>query len=60
MELFNFTPASQPKRKTDTDERVASVSQITRRIKNLLEDGIGAVWVEGEVSNHRKQTSGHH
>ena len=36
-----------------------SVTQLARRIRNLLEIQIGAVWVEGEVSNLRKQGSGH-
>lgn len=36
-----------------------SVTRLTRRIRNLLEIEIGDVWVEGEVSNLRKQSSGH-
>ncbi len=63
MDLFDFTPASrrQPREENCNDrEKVDSVTQLTRRIKNLLEDGVGSVWVEGEVSNHRKQNSGHH
>ncbi|MGC6565784.1 MAG: exodeoxyribonuclease VII large subunit [Akkermansiaceae bacterium] len=36
-----------------------SVTQLARRIRNLLEIQIGEVWVEGEVSNLRKQGSGH-
>jgi exodeoxyribonuclease VII large subunit len=40
-------------------EQVLSVSQLTRQVRGLLEDEIGEVWVEGEVSNHRLQTSGH-
>lgn len=36
-----------------------SVTQLLRRMKNLLEDHIGEVWIEGEVSNLRKQPSGH-
>ncbi len=36
-----------------------SVTQLLRRMKNLLEVQIGEVWVEGEVSNLRKQGSGH-
>lgn len=36
-----------------------SVTQLLRRMKNLLETRIGEVWVEGEVSNLRKQASGH-
>ena len=40
--------------------RVYSVSQITRRVRDLLESNFGLVWVEGEISNYRKQSSGHH
>lgn len=36
-----------------------SVTQLLRRMKNLLETQIGEIWVEGEVSNLRKQASGH-
>ena len=35
------------------------MTQLLRRMKNLLEERIGEVWVEGEVSNLRKQGSGH-
>jgi len=41
------------------EPRVFSVSEITRSVRAALEDGIGTVWVEGEVSNYRKQASGH-
>ena len=41
------------------EPRVFSVSEITRTVRTVLEDEIGTVWVEGEVSNYRKQTSGH-
>ncbi len=41
------------------DEEVLSVSQLTREIRVLLEENIGLVWVEGEVSNLRRQASGH-
>jgi exodeoxyribonuclease VII large subunit len=36
-----------------------SVTQLLRRMKNLLEGQVGEVWVEGEVSNLKKQGSGH-
>lgn len=36
-----------------------SVTQLLRRMKNLLEVQVGEVWVEGEVSNLKKQASGH-
>ncbi len=61
MDLFDSTPASRRKSRPGAGEdRVESVTQLTRRIKDLLESGVGAVWVEGEVSNHRRQASGHH
>ncbi|MEY4484970.1 MAG: hypothetical protein RL693_2422, partial [Verrucomicrobiota bacterium] len=40
-------------------QNILSVSQLTRKIRSLLEGQIGEVWVEGEISNHRLQSSGH-
>ncbi|SPE53131.1 Exodeoxyribonuclease 7 large subunit [Verrucomicrobia bacterium] len=48
-ELF---PAEKPR-------RVLSVSELTSQIKRLLEKEVGLVWVTGEVTNLRLQTSGH-
>lgn len=39
--------------------RVASVTEFTRRVKELLESGLRPGWVRGEVSNLRAQASGH-
>jgi len=38
---------------------ILNVSQLTRVVRELLEGAIGEVWVEGEISNFRKQASGH-
>lgn len=38
---------------------VLTVSALTRSIRSLLEEQVGDVWVEGEISNHRLQSSGH-
>ncbi len=38
---------------------VLTVGELTRRITGLLEEGIGMIWVEGEISNLRRQASGH-
>ena len=38
---------------------VLSVGELTRRIKTLLEDSIPEVWIRGEISNLRRQSSGH-
>ena len=40
-------------------ESVLSVSQVTRKIRDLIEIEIGEAWIEGEVSNLRVQRSGH-
>jgi exodeoxyribonuclease VII large subunit len=39
--------------------RVQTVTEFTRRVKELLEGGLPACWVRGEVSNLRAQSSGH-
>jgi exodeoxyribonuclease VII large subunit len=41
------------------EPRVFTVSELTRSVRSVLEDHIGVVWVEGEISNYRKQASGH-
>ncbi len=41
------------------DRKVWLVSELARRIKSTLEGMIGAVWVEGEISNFRRPASGH-
>ncbi|HMP76266.1 MAG TPA: exodeoxyribonuclease VII large subunit [Kiritimatiellia bacterium] len=39
--------------------KVYRVTELTRRIKAILEGEVGTVWVEGEVSNARTYPSGH-
>ncbi len=39
--------------------RVLSVSELTAQVKRLLEKSVGQVWVTGEVTNLRAQSSGH-
>ncbi|MFU8892001.1 MAG: exodeoxyribonuclease VII large subunit [Luteolibacter sp.] len=43
----------------NAENRAISVTQLLRRIRNILEINVGDVWIEGEVSNLRKQASGH-
>ena len=40
-------------------ENVLTVSEITARIKDLIETEFGTVWVVGEISNAKVHTSGH-
>jgi exodeoxyribonuclease VII large subunit len=39
---------------------ILSVAELTRHVRDILESRLGEVWVEGEISNYRKQSSGHH
>lgn len=40
-------------------EHVLSVTDLTRQIKGQLEESFTQQWVRGEISNFRKQSSGH-
>lgn len=42
-----------------TPTQVLTVTDLTRRIKALLENNFPSVWVEGEISNLRTPSSGH-
>ncbi|MEZ5330068.1 MAG: exodeoxyribonuclease VII large subunit [Verrucomicrobiales bacterium] len=53
------TRKSPGKKAVRTEPKVFSISQVTRKIRFLLEASLGQVWVAGEVSNVRRQASGH-
>ncbi len=53
LDLALFQTASAP------EPRVHTVTEVTRRLRELIEHGMGELWVEGEVSNLRRQSSGH-
>lgn len=60
MDLFDFADSNKIAEDKQAQEKsILTVSQLTRKIRNLIEYRVGAVWVEGEISNLRKQTSGH-
>jgi len=44
---------------TEQTRRVLSVSELTEQVRRLLEKQVGQVWVTGEVTNLRTQSSGH-
>jgi exodeoxyribonuclease VII large subunit len=41
------------------NKHIYTVSEITRVIKSLLEDKVGEIWLEGEISNFKAAASGH-
>ena len=53
MELF---PQERP---TTQEPEIFSVTELTQTVRAVLQQEIGEVWVEGEISNYRKQGSGH-
>lgn len=57
--MIDLHPVAAPTT-TAADPAVLSVSDLTRVVRSILEDAIGDVWVEGEISNYRRQGSGHH
>ena len=40
-------------------DKIYTISQLTKDIKELLELSFAKIWVEGEISNYLKHTSGH-
>ncbi|MDD5691610.1 MAG: exodeoxyribonuclease VII large subunit [Candidatus Omnitrophica bacterium] len=40
-------------------KHIYTVSEITQVIKGLLEQNVGEVWIEGEISNFKAASSGH-
>jgi exodeoxyribonuclease VII large subunit len=41
------------------EREVLSVSALNRLVRQLIEDGLGLLWVEGEISNLARPSSGH-
>ncbi len=44
---------------SEPSRTVYTVSDLTRRIRAVIEEDVGAVWVEGEISNLSRPASGH-
>lgn len=39
--------------------KIYKVSEVTRKIRSLLESEFHAIWIEGEISNFKRHSSGH-
>lgn len=52
-------PRKQNDKPLPTDNDIISVGDFTSRVKHLLESTLPPCWVRGEVSNLRRQSSGH-
>ncbi len=42
------------------DRKIYSVSQLTEKIKTLLEESFPFIWISGEISNFKSPVSGHY
>ena len=51
VDLFSDIPKKETK--------ALSVTQVVRKMKRAIESEVGRLWIEGEVSNLKKQGSGH-
>ena len=43
----------------DTEKHIYTVSELTRYIRAVLEETFRGIWIEGEISNFKKHSSGH-
>jgi exodeoxyribonuclease VII large subunit len=43
----------------EATRKILSVSELTAQVRRLLEKQVGSIWVTGEVTNLRAQSSGH-
>lgn len=55
-DLPDFFASPEPAKQ---EPRVLSVTEVTKAVRGVIEDQFPELWVEGEVSNHRLQPSGH-
>src|ERR1035438_5278609 len=44
---------------TEATRKVLAVSELTAQVRSLLEKQVGQIWVTGEITNFRAQSSGH-
>jgi len=54
--LFPETTRQQP---SETAPTIFTVSQLNRVVRDLLEAGLPALWLEGEISNFTHHRNGH-
>jgi len=58
MELDLFSQPV-PDKPSEPGIRIWSVAELTRSVRSILESTLGEVWVQGEICNFRRQSSGH-
>jgi exodeoxyribonuclease VII large subunit len=59
LDLFSQSPSQPPSQPSEPEVRIWSIAEITRSVRSLLESALGEIWVQGEICNFRRQSSGH-
>ena len=54
-----FSQAKEEVRQTTAAVRHLTVTELTGKIRGILEPSLSQVWVQGEISNYRPASSGH-
>ncbi|PID27288.1 MAG: exodeoxyribonuclease VII large subunit [Candidatus Cloacimonadota bacterium] len=49
-----------PQKVENSENKLLTVSQLSKKIKLLIESSLSRIYVEGEISNYKKHSSGHH
>ena len=61
FDLFTYLEKDESEKdEASGKDTVLTVLELTRKIKSLLEPSLSKLWVEGELSNYKKHSSGHH
>jgi exodeoxyribonuclease VII large subunit len=58
-DLFSSPPPATPERAAPPERDVYTPSRLNREARMLLERGLPALWIEGELSNLSRPSSGH-
>ena len=59
MQVRRGKPQYHSRMQTAANRDIYSVSRLNREVRVLLERGFGSVWLEAEISNFAKPSSGH-
>ena len=46
-------------RRSEDTKKIYSISELNRQVRGALETCLSGIWVEGEISNFKRHTSGH-
>ena len=57
---FEFDQRRQEEVFEDTEPQVLSVSELNSHVREVVEGEFPLIWVQGEISNFKAHTSGHH